>query len=231
MPQNDWYLPEIEIGDGFTTQEYAYARLRNAIMVGTVPPGTALTMRGLASYLDLSPTPIREAIRRLSSERAVAILGNRRIIVPLMELGRFDELIKLRVAMEIHAGRCALPYISDVIVEKLRAIDADMDRSMASRDFDLLTDLNRRFHTTLYETNPHQAVVPLLESIWLQLGPFQRQIVTEVTEYYLVDRHKEILAALETRNEVSLSIAIEADIRDGIERSGREALLSAQRAD
>jgi DNA-binding GntR family transcriptional regulator len=219
-----WHLPEITMDEMATTQEYAYARLRNAIMVGAIEPGTSLTMRGLASYLELSPTPVREAIRRLSSEHAVTVLENRRILVPTMELGRFDELIKLRVAMETHAARSALPYVSGIIVEKLHLADDKMDSSIDGGDFDTLSRLNQKFHRTLYEANPNQAVVPLLESIWLQLGPFQRQVVSEVKRYYVVDRHKEILAALDARDEMALVIAIEADIRDGIERTGRELL-------
>lgn len=227
----DWELPALARDAAETTQESAYLRLRNAIMVGAIPPGTALTMRGLAARLDLSPTPIREAIRRLSSERAVEILGNRRILVPTMQSGRFEELIQLRITLETHAARRALPYISDIIIARLKDIDDAMDTSITGDNFDQLTLLNHDFHRALYAANPFQTVTPLLESIWLQLGPFQRQVVEGVQNYYVVDRHKEVLQALRDRDDLSLSIAIEADIRDGIGRAGREALLKARRSD
>ena len=86
-------LPEIPRADGMTTQDYAYYRLRNAVMVGALKPGTALTFRGLAEQFQLSPTPIREAVRRLSTENAIEVLGNRRLRVPEMTLGRFEELV------------------------------------------------------------------------------------------------------------------------------------------
>lgn len=221
---HDWKLPPVQTGGGETTQESAYFRLRNAIMVGAIPPGTSLTMRGLAAKLELSPTPIREAIRRLSSEQAVEILENRRILVPNMQAGRFEELIQLRIALETHAARRALPYISDVIIAQLKEIDDEMDASISGKDFDVLTHLNHAFHRQLYQANPFQSVTPVLESIWLQLGPFQRQVVEGVENYYVVDRHKEILKALRERDETALTTAIEADIRDGIGRAGREAL-------
>lgn len=229
--KNEWHLPEIDTDDDLTTQEFAYLRLRNAIMVGAIPPDTSLTMRGLAAYMELSPTPIREAIRRLSSERAVEILGNRRILVPAMKPGRFEELIQLRIALETHAGQRALPYISDILVQELHEIDAQMDASIAGQNFDLLHHLNQRFHRTLYGANPNQAVIPLIESVWLQLGPFQRQVVSKVQNYYVVDRHKEIIQALRERDELSLTIAIEGDIRDGIARAGRDALLQERSRD
>ena len=223
MP-TDLNLPEISAAEGMTTQEYAYMRIRNAIMLGAIPPGTNLTIRGLAGYLDLSPTPVREAIRRLSSEHAVEVMGNRRLTIPQMKAGRFDELILLRIALETHAAERALPYISGVIIDELASLDKQMDEAIEDHRMEDLTQLNHDFHRRLYMANPDQQVVPLIESIWLQLGPFQRQVVREVKTYYSVDRHKEVLDALGNRDSMALVVAIENDIRDGIVRSGREAL-------
>lgn len=217
-------IPEIPERSGTTTQEYVYDRLRNAIMLGAIEPGTSLTMRGLAESLDLSPTPVREAVRRLSSEHAIQINDNRRMTVPLMTPDRFEELVALRVAVEVHAAIRALPYMSDIVIEKLTEIDERMDRVVSERDLDQLTLLNQAFHRTLYEVNPAQASMPVVESIWLQLGPFQRQVITRVTEFYVVDRHKEILAALTTRDAAALQDAITGDILDGVLKSGQSLL-------
>jgi DNA-binding GntR family transcriptional regulator len=64
----------------------------------------------------------------------------------------------------------------------------------------------------------------MIESLWLQLGPFHRVATRYVGDNYTVDRHKEILAALRARDPIAVSMAIEADIRDGVGRLGREAL-------
>lgn len=221
---SDLNIPDIPENAAATTQEYVYERLRNAIMLGAIEPGTSLTMRGLAERLGLSPTPVREAVRRLSSEHAIQIKDNRRMTVPLMTPDHFEELVALRVAVEVHAAKRALPYVSDIIIEKLTEIDDRMDRFVAERDLDQLTLLNQAFHRTLYTVNPAQASMPIVESIWLQLGPFQRQAIMRVTEYYEIDRHKEILAALTTRNAAALRDAITNDIRDGVHKSGRNLL-------
>lgn len=221
---SDLNIPDIPENAAATTQEYVYERLRNAIMLGAIEPGTSLTMRGLAERLGLSPTPVREAVRRLSSEHAIQIKDNRRMTVPLMTPDHFEELVALRVAVEVHAAKRALPYVSDIIIEKLTEIDDRMDRFVAERDLDQLTLLNQAFHRTLYTVNPAQASMPIVESIWLQLGPFQRQAIMRVTEYYEIDRHKEILAALTTRDAAALRDAITNDIRDGVHKSGRNLL-------
>ncbi len=207
-----------------TTQEYAWARLRNAVLMGAIKPGTALTFRGLAQEFGLSPTPIREAVLRLSTENAIEVLGNRRLRVPEMTPGRFEDLVQLRVTLETHAAERAFPYISDQITAQMRALDDDMDGAIARRDLDALTRMNQDFHRTLYCLSPDHAVMPLIESIWLQLGPFQRQVIENIETINVIDRHKEMLAAMERRDLMALCAAIESDIRDGSIRQGRQML-------
>lgn len=221
-------IPALAGGTPPTTQELIYQRLRNAIVVGAIAPGTALTMRGLAETLQVSPTPIREAMRRLSSENAVLEKTNRRFEIPLMELGRFQDLIETRIVLETHAAHRAMPHISAVIVEELTRIDNAMDASIDQDNYDTLTSLNLQFHRCLYRANPNHAVLPLIESTWLQLGPFQRQALTSLRDFYLVDRHKEILDALEHRDDAALSAAIISDIQDGIGAAGRAALTETE---
>ncbi len=214
-------IPEISFSEDTTDQEAVYARLRHAIMVGTIEPGTQLTMRGLADAMGLSPTPIREAVRRLNSENAIEILPNRRMTVPKMTLGRFEELVSLRVALETHAAERSLPYISDIVIDKMQTLDDDMDQALAMQDLDTLTILNQKFHRMLYSVHPNQVSVPVIESVWLQIGPFQRQVVKGVHEFYKIDHHKEILAALRSRNVASLLASTECDIREGISENGK----------
>lgn len=217
-------IPETTASTERTTQEYVYERLRHAIMVGAITPGTNLTMRGLAEAMGLSTTPIREAVRRLSSENAVHIKENRRISIPDMTAGRFEELVELRVSLEAHAAARALPYISDIKIDQMTLLDDEMDNAMSAKDWNLLTTLNQDFHRTLYTVNPDQVVIPVIESIWLQLGPFQRQVIEHLEEFYKIDRHKEILSALRTRDAAALTDAIKSDIRETLSRAGRELL-------
>ncbi|MCW1952046.1 MAG: GntR family transcriptional regulator [Octadecabacter sp.] len=217
-------IPEIPVSKDTTEQEAVYSRLRQAIMVGAIEPGTHLTMRGLAAAMNLSPTPIREALRRLNSEHAIELLPNRRMTVPVMTLGRFEELVSLRIALEVHAAARSVRYISDVVIDEMQQIDLRMDRALVNDDLDALTILNHQFHRKLYAANPYQVAIPVIESVWLQLGPFQRQVVKGINEFYKVDRHREIVAALQSRDVAALMTATENDIKEGVVESGKRLL-------
>ena len=206
----------IEKYDDLKTHQWVYQLLRRNLLCGRIEPGKPLTIRGLADILNVSPMPVREALHRLACEGAVEVKNNRRVIVPAMTAEKFSELCELRILLETHAAEGALPYIKEQDIETLQQIDAAIDKAVETDDVDNISLLNQDFHRYLYSTNPFQISVPLIESLWLQLGPFSRIAISKLEKVYLVDRHAEAIEALKQRHLFGLRRAIEADIRDGI---------------
>lgn len=219
MPTSDappLELLMIEKSDDLKTHQWVYQLLRNNLLCGRIAPGIPLTIRGLAQILDVSPMPVREALHHLACEGAVEVKNNRRVIVPSMTPEKFRELCDLRILLETHAAEGALPYVNERDIEALEVIDDKIDQAIEINDVDYISLHNQAFHRYLYQVNPHQKSVPLIESLWLQLGPFSRIAISRLEKVYLVDRHIEALEALRQRNLFGLRRAIEADIRDGI---------------
>ena len=212
----DLQLLMIDKSDDLKTHQWVYQLLRNNLLCGRIEPGIALTIRGLAQLLEVSPMPVREALHRLACEGAVEVKNNRRVIVPAMTAEKFRELSDLRILLETHAAEGALPYINEADIVALEQIDARIDEAIDSNDVDHISLHNQAFHRYLYQANPFQISVPLIESRWLQLGPFSRIAISKLEIAYLVDRHIEALEALRQRNLFRLRRAIESDIRDGI---------------
>jgi DNA-binding GntR family transcriptional regulator len=202
--------------DQLKTHQWVYQLLRSNLLCGRIGPGKPLTIRGLAELLHVSPMPVREALHRLACEGAVEVKNNRRVIVPLMTAEKFSELCDLRILLETHAAERALPYVNDADIEALERIDAAIDTAIEASDADQISLENQAFHRHLYSANPLQISVPLIESLWLQLGPFSRIAIDKLEKVYLVDRHHEAIDALKKRDSFGLKRAIEADIRDGI---------------
>jgi len=212
----DLKLLMLKKSDDLKTHQWVYQLLRSNLLCGRIEPGKPLTIRGLAEILHVSPMPVREALHRLACEGAVEVKNNRRVIVPLMTAEKFGELCDLRILLETHAAERALPYIKDADIATLERIDAAIDTAIEAGDTDYISLNNQAFHRHLYSANPCQISVPLIESLWLQLGPFSRIAIDKLEKVYLVDRHHEAIAALKKRDGFGLKRAIEADIRDGI---------------
>lgn len=220
-------LPSLPRIEGETVNQWVYRSLRHAVMVGLVPPGRALTIRGIAASFAVSTMPVREALRRLSAENALAVQGNRRVQVPQMTAARFQELCALRIALETHAAARALPFVDDRRLTRLIALDGETEAAERAGDTVAVTMLNQDFHRTLYLSNPHQVTLPAIESTWLQLGPFMALALSRSREFYPVDRHREALAALHKKDAEALKAAIAADVEDGVSRVGTSELLAA----
>ncbi|MEW9310295.1 GntR family transcriptional regulator [Labrys neptuniae] len=209
-------LPPLARVDGTTTHDYVFLRLRQAIMVGAFRPGTSLTIRGLAAALESSSTPVREALRQLTSIGALKLLENRRIQVPAVTPELFEELISLRVVLEQHAARRAVAHITERQIDQLVEMDLAIDEAIARQDKVGALLANQQFHRTIYSISPDRIVLPMIESVWLQLGPVQGVAMEHVAELYVVDRHQEIIQALRQRDPAALVKSVGADIGEGI---------------
>ena len=198
-----------------TQQERVYNQLREAILSGQFVPGRAVTLRGIAQMLDVSPMPVREALRRLTSERALELLENRRVVVPQMTYPKLQEICDARVALECAAAARAMVGIDDAAVVRLRQLDERVNTAIRERDVAAYITGNYRFHAILYGYGNSEVTLPLIESLWLQTAPFMRLVLEQRGLAETPDRHRDALAALVEGDVGKLGRAIELDIREG----------------
>ncbi len=216
--------PSADDGGRATLQERVYRRLRDDLMTGRFRPGRPMTIRGLSEEMGVSMMPVREALRRLVTERALTLLPNRRVEVPAMTAAAFEELTEARVALEVLAARRAAPHADADLADRLEAIDLAQDRAIETGDWAGYLRRNQEFHFTLYRAAPSDVTLPLVESLWLQIGPFLYLTRESLGVTYNEDRHKEAVAALRAGDTEALARAIEQDIRDGMGSLPREKL-------
>lgn len=199
-----------------TVQEWVYRQLKERILTGQFVPGRSVTLRGIATMLEVSPTPVREALRRLVSERALEVHGNRRVSVPTMTRRKFDDLCAVRVSLETLAAERAMPHIDADHLERLRRLDAEVDDAIEKGDVNRYLQRHREFHFSIYRVGSAEVLMPLIESVWLQFSPFLRLVISHIGVDYIVDRHADALNALERQDHAALRFAVEADVREGL---------------
>ena len=198
-----------------TQQERVYSQLREAILNGQFVPGRSVTLRGVAEMLGVSPMPVREALRRLTAERALELGPNRRVAVPMMTLAKLEEICDARIALETAAAERALPNIGEAELAALWEIDASVNQAIASHDVQAYIRGNYRFHFTLYSHGNSEVTLPLIESLWMQTAPFMRLVLDRYGLTELPDRHEQALDAITRASNSGLRRAIELDIAEG----------------
>lgn len=198
-----------------------YAELRKRIVTGLISPNHELSTRGLAGELGVSQTPVRDALSRLSAEGAVSIRSKRRVRVPEMTRDRFDDLLRCRLLLEPEAATLAVPFLTPADIATLRQINDTLDVAIKSGDAATYMQANYDFHFTLYRTQPQKTLTQLIETLWLQFGPYMRVLYGRVPNTELNDRHRIAIDAIEARDATALREAITQDIHDGMGLLGR----------
>ena len=199
-----------------TQQQQVYQTLREQLIAGRFKPGTAVSLRGIASSFAVGLMPVREAINRLAGERALEVRRNGRVSVPDLTQQRFEELMQARLQLEPPCARWALPFVDAECLARMEAFDDTMNSSYGSGNADAYMLENYRFHFELYRAGGSQVFVPLLESVWMQFGPFMRSVYDMSETTAIVDKHKMALEAIRRHDQDALEVAIRADILDAV---------------
>jgi DNA-binding GntR family transcriptional regulator len=145
-----------------TAHEYVRDTLRRAILRGEIPGGTRLVQADLAELLDVSTTPVREALRDLASEGLVRLDAHRGGVVHQPSADEIAEIYEIRRVLEPEAMRMAAKHISDEELDLVEAINERMRAATESLEF---VDLNREFHLAIYRAAGSNRLVGILESL------------------------------------------------------------------
>lgn len=203
---------------GPPVHEQVYQKLRDDVLFGDLAPGQPVTIQGLVDDLGVGMTPVREALRRLTAEGALAFQGNRRIVVPRLTAGDLDQLIEARRALEPALGRRAAERITTADIDRLTQIDSALDRAIARADMSGYLRHNHAFHTTLYGLAQASILSALVDGLWLRFGPSLRGVLETLTDIQTPDLHKSVLGALALGDADQAAAAIEADLMQGMGR-------------
>jgi DNA-binding GntR family transcriptional regulator len=201
-----------------------YEDLRRRLITGKIHPGVGLSTRGLAQELGVSQMPVRDALSRLAAEGAVLIRSKRKIEVTPMTPDRFSDLLACRLLLEPEAAAAALPHIDATALDRLNAIDAELDRAIERGDVIAYMELNSAFHFALYRASGRHTLNRLIETLWLQFGPFMSTVYGFYGAGQVVDQHRRALDAIAAKDAADLRDAIASDIADGMGPIGQSRL-------
>lgn len=195
-------------------QEQLYLRLREGLLAGQFKPGERMKIRDLASAWGTSPMPVRAALQRLVAEGALEGEPQRSVRVPVMTRERFAQVFQVRLALEGLAVETAVPRLSTDELATLQGCVERMEKALERRDVQGYLDDNSLFHMTLYRACANPTLLRMIESLWLQVGPFFNQLFTEADlSLRLNDFHEDAYEAARAGDARGARAAIEQDMQ------------------
>lgn len=200
-----------------TVQDQVYAELRRSLIRGGFDAGDVLRIRDLAERMSISTMPVREALARLISERALEALPSRSVRVPLIRRAHLEDLARARALVEGELAALALPRLTREDVEALRETTQAYDNLTAGRIETAreAADLNHAFHFRIYRAAGSEVLIPVVESLWLQSGPYIRKaaaLFDAGIDEPATNHHHGLLAAIEAGDTDAARNALLADI-------------------
>lgn len=199
------------------------SRLRALIVDGLIPPGARLNERILCEQLQVSRTPLREALKVLATEGLVELLPNRGAVVTPVSIAEIDHVFELLGPLEGLAGELACARITDGQLAEIRALHFEMLLHHSRGDRAEYFRCNQAIH----EAISRAAGNPVLLTTYAALNVRVRRAryfanVSQERWDKAVAEHQQILEALEQRAGERLRRILETHLRNK-----RDVVISA----
>jgi DNA-binding GntR family transcriptional regulator len=180
-------------------RDEVYHILRKEIMTGVYKPGDRLQEESLAEQLGISRTPVREALRKLETERLVDYYPHKGTIVSDISTSESEELFLVRTFIEILINKRAAQNATSKDIDELRKILIETQKHQTA---DLIIASVERFNVKLFEISKSEYLVDLNYRVremikrivaMNALNPDRRQRILE--------EHSRIVDAIEKKDE------------------------------
>ncbi len=194
-----------------TLHEGVYQRLSLALMAGRFDPGQTLTIASLSELFGTSHMPVREALRRLAAENALEVASTGTAHVPNVSRAKLDDLSAARIVVEGAAAEMAARRADAAFIGRLQQMADEHMAAARRRDIASLLAHNQEFHFALYRASGSVVLMQLIETLWLQFGPYLRMLTRfieprmhlEDAEHY-AEHHIAVIEALKAKAAVAV---------------------------
>jgi DNA-binding GntR family transcriptional regulator len=224
-------LAALKRREGVTLGESVRKTLSERLMAGQFAPGDKLSLRMLAEMLDVSMTPVREAVNRLVADHALEVAPNRAVRVPILNVTQFRELTALRIDIEGAAAfRAAAARDNADIKAMSEHADAFFREGQKPKpSLARATVANQQLHFAIYRAAKSPMLVDVIAGLWLKAGPIlnldMRSTPERLKSGHAVHLHADAVAAIRAGDGDGARAAIAGDIKTACESIIARGLL------
>ncbi|MCX6138606.1 MAG: GntR family transcriptional regulator [Ignavibacteriales bacterium] len=179
------------------------ASIRDSIIAGKIKPGERLLEPDVAKMLGVSRTPLREAFLQLEAEDFVRVTPRRGAVVSDLSVKDAEEIYVVKSALEALAAKLASALMKDETLDKLVAINEQMEKKAKAKepDYRSLLDLNSSFHRVIVETVQNDKLTQIVNHLrnqTLRYNFIYLSVLSHLEES--IHEHAQIIEALRNRD-------------------------------
>lgn len=200
--------------DAYASKQKVIAQtLQNEILTGDLKPGTLLRQEELAERFEVSPTPVREALRELGARGLVVHELHRGVRVADIRMDTLEEIREIRALLEPYATELATPLLGEDEIDELEEINRTIGHADTSQEE--IRILNRKFHMQIYDAASSGHLMSLINLTW-SAYPWMSLTLPRARVPVAKAQHQAILDAIAARDGQRASDLMRDHIRDSL---------------
>jgi len=207
-----------------TKTEIALHVLRDRMRTGQLKPGERLRVNVIREELQMSPTPIREALRLLQADGLVTYEPHLGIRVARLSPETTEELCLLRCTLEALAVELAVARLSDDDERELERMHEALTKAVDAGAGAEIIELNAQWHWKLYDAARSAHLADFIRRLWDRY-PWRTMWVLPGRTRKSLDEHEAVMKAIRARDVTAAAEKMRTHIE-----SGAESLLEEIRA-
>lgn len=178
-------------------------RLKQLIVNHNLKPGTRLKEDEIADELEVSRTPVREALLALAQDGLVTFIPRKGAYVIEITRKDVEEIYAIREVLEGLAVKLACPFLTDKELQTLANDHLEAAERLKKNDFHFFVEIDTQFHDLIVEKSGNGRLHNLLQTIHDQILIFRTWEAEKYHDNILnaLDEHKSILEGLISRRE------------------------------
>ncbi len=153
-------------------KQYVYQTLKDAILSRQIAPGSQLVEQMISEKLNVSRTPIRNAILQLEKEGLVTIYANRGAFVTLPTTAEIEQAYVARKKLEQSTAELAVVNVTKKDIERLRQIIKKERESYQNKDILEYLAINKEFHLELANISGNKFLIDYIDKLLNQINVF-----------------------------------------------------------
>lgn len=184
-------------------REIVFVELKKAIFEGRIKKGERLVENTIAEKMEVSRTPVREALRQLEAEGLVDNIPRRGAIVKGITLKDAEEIYDLREALEGLMARLACRNRTEDDIDNLRHVLKLMEEAMQRKDYKEYVELHKDFNNIILNSTRNKKLKAIMNNIYEQLTSLRSiSLYHEDRRFLALEEHKQIVDTIEKRHEI-----------------------------
>ena len=185
--------------------EQVAQRLRQMLVESRIPPGAKLNERELCEALNVSRTPLREAIKMLAAEGLVELVPNRGAIAIALTEADVVNTFEVMAGLESQSGELAAERITDEELAEFRALHFEMMAAYTRGDLSAYYSLNARIHRAINAAAKNPVLTATYNQVNARLQALRFRSNQDGSKWKrAVGEHEKMIEALSTRDPAAM---------------------------